>query len=175
MAKSRVKIEAVPELSEEQLEQSVKRYTEVVNESLKLEAEMNQRIDEVKASYEARINELANESKSLTKVIHAWAEKFKTRFEKKRSIEFLYGKIGFRMGSPKLSKDKGLTWDAAARIMKVMKGGNAFIRTKEELDKELLLAKREEPEVIMLMADVGLFVSQDETFFIEPKQEEVSL
>lgn len=170
MAK-KVKVEAVPELNEEQLNENVKRYTLLDNEEMSLQAEMNQKIDEVKAMYKDRINELAAEKKEVVKVVHAWAEKNKSQFEKKRSRELLFGRIGFRLGTYKLGKDKGLTWEAVTRIAKVMRAGKPYIRIKEELDKEMLLANRQKPEVITLMKEVGVFVQQDETFFIEPKQE----
>ena len=48
----------------------------------------------------------------------------------------------------------------------------AYVRIEEEPAKDMLLADREKEDVAELFPKVGIFVDQDETFFVERKSEE---
>ncbi|MBQ9073793.1 MAG: host-nuclease inhibitor Gam family protein [Muribaculaceae bacterium] len=47
-----------------------------------------------------------------------------------------------------------------------------FIRTTEEIAKDKLLADREADGMAEKMEKCGIYVAQDETFYVEPKKEE---
>ena len=79
--------------------------------------------------------------------------------------------FGFRTGTPKVEKKRGITWDAALALIKNLE--LPFIRTKEEVDREKIIMRREDPEVTGSLAKIGINVVQTETFFIEPKEEEL--
>jgi phage host-nuclease inhibitor protein Gam len=98
------------------------------------------------------------------------SEKKNEFFSKKKSMEMVHGVIGFRIGTPKLKTMKGFTWGAVTNLLKEFLP--AYVRTSEEPAKDKLLADREVEEVIALFPKVGIFVDQDETFFVEPKKEE---
>jgi len=51
----------------------------------------------------------------------------------------------------------------------------AYVRAKEEPNKELLLDDREKTEVKLMLPDIGLEVDQDETFFIDLKKEDAAI
>lgn len=110
---------------------------------------------------------------------------------KKKSIETLFGKIGFQTGQPALKTIKGFTWESAKNLVKEFLPN--YIRTKEEVNKESLLADREtnitddlcseemktlpeeeRPVLSSLFARCGIKIEQDENFYIELKKEEVT-
>jgi phage host-nuclease inhibitor protein Gam len=104
--------------------------------------------------------------------LQSWAETHPEEFAKgKKSLEFACGTLGFRTGNPKLSLiSRAWNWD---KVLEKMSDGTSqllgFIRLKEEVDKESLLASYEpKPEVEALFREHGIKVVQDESFFVEP-------
>ena len=91
-------------------------------------------------------------------------------FAKKKSLEMVHGTIGFRTGTPKLKTLKGFTWASAKNL--VCEFLPAFIRTTEEIAKDKLLADRDVEGMTEKMAQCGIMVAQDETFYVEPKKED---
>ena len=49
-----------------------------------------------------------------------------------------------------------------------------FIRKTEEIAKDKMLADRECDGMIEKLSKCGITVAQDETFFVEPKKEDVA-
>ncbi|TAN18803.1 MAG: hypothetical protein EPN37_04385, partial [Chitinophagaceae bacterium] len=94
-------------------------------------------------------------------------------FGNRKSIEFAHGILGFRTGTPKLKPRKGFTWNSITNLLKEFLPD--YVRTEEAPAKDRLLADRDVPEVSGLFTRVGIYVDQDETFYVEPKKEEVSL
>ena len=92
--------------------------------------------------------------------------------------------IEFRTGQPKFKTARGTTWADALELVKDRLPN--YIRTKEEVDKDRLLADRnlpcrrdDEPEeaarpLLHEMALCGILVVQEESFFVEPKREEAA-
>lgn len=105
-------------------------------------------------------------------------------FAKRKSLEMTHGVIGFRTGQPKCKTARGTTWADALELVKDRLPN--YIRTKEEVDKDRLLADRnlpcrrdDEPEeaarpLLHEMALCGILVVQEESFFVEPKREEAA-
>jgi len=93
-------------------------------------------------------------------------------FSKKKSMELSHGILGFRTGTPKLKTLKGFTWGAVLNVCKSLLP--EYIRTTEELAKDKLLADRDNEEIAPKLKDIGVYVDQDETFFVEPKKEAVT-
>jgi phage host-nuclease inhibitor protein Gam len=87
-------------------------------------------------------------------------------------MEMVHGVIGFRTGTPKLKTLKGFTWGAVTNLLKEFLP--SYVRVSEEPAKDRLLADREVPETASLFPKVGIFVDQDETFYVEPKKEEAA-
>ena len=103
-------------------------------------------------------------------------------FTKKKSLEMTHGTIGFRTGTPKLKTLKGFTWASALQLVKEFLPG--YVRQTEEIAKDKLLADRDSDVMVTgdplgpgkpmreQMAKCGIAVTQDETFYVEPKKEE---
>lgn len=169
----RMKKQALPEVTELDLEYKLAEYAKLSNEIETLEAEMNAKMTALRDKYLDKIEASRTQVKGIFEELYFWAEKQKERFGKKRSMDLQHGKIGFRMGTPKLKTSKGYTWAAVTTLLKELSGA-LYVRIKEETDKETLIAKHKEPEVIELMSRCGIQVVQEESFYIDLKKEELS-
>ena len=137
----------------------------------KLVAQMNVEVTRIREKYDGTLTELMQEKEKQQEIIQAYCtENKETMFSDKRSVETAYGKVGFRLGTPKLKTLPKFTWDRVLDKLELLMPD--FIRTKKEVDKEALLANRSEAKVANHLSEVGVYVDQDETFFIELKKEE---
>lgn len=160
----------IQEVTLESCEESFARYNQCTSELQILEGKMNKELTAVKEKYESRITKLQEEKGECFEVMQVYAEdNHEQLFSKKKSIEFTFGTIGFRTGTPRLQTRKGFKW---AGVFELVKENFAkYIRIKEEVNKELILADRN----ITDLKAMGLEVIQDETFYVEPNLEVVSV
>jgi len=128
----------------------------------------NKEIFLIEQKYQDEIEQLQEQQKTAFEALQIYAESHRDEFKGKKSIEFLYGVLGFRTGTPKLKTRKGYTWDSVTNLLKVFLPD--YVRKIEEPAKDRLLSDRNTPEVKQLFDRVGIFVDQDETFFVDPKK-----
>lgn len=139
----------------------------------------------IREKNQAQLAQLAEEREKAFATLQAFAvENQAELFTKKKSLDMAHGTIGFRTGTPKLKTLKGFTWASALTLVKKYIPG--YVRTSEEIAKDKLLADRELEAVEFMeseitkkripmcdaMAECGIVVAQDETFYVEPKQED---
>lgn len=137
----------------------------------KIIAGIDVQITQIREKYADEMNKLNEKKDAAFDVMQAWAlENKDDLFLKKKSIESVHGTLGFRTGTPKLKTLKGFTWGAVTSLLKEFLPG--YVRVSEEPAKDKLLADRELDDVATLFPRVGISVTQDETFFVEPKKEE---
>ena len=148
----------------------------------KINAEIELQCAKIREKWQDRLTALTVERGEAFDVLQSFGiEHQHDLFSKRKSIEMVHGLIGFRTGTPKLKTLKNFTWASALELAKRVLP--AYVRTKDELAKDRLLADRDVEEVrveigegeIVPMAEAmrgcGLVVVQDETFFVEPKSE----
>jgi phage host-nuclease inhibitor protein Gam len=136
-------------------------------------AKMDVQITKIREKYANDLNEFQEQKDEAFEKLQAYAENNREEFGKKKSLDFQHGVLGFRTGTPKLKTLKGFTWASVLGLLKVHLPG--YVRTIEEPAKDRLLSDREEPDTNKKFKDVGIFVDQDETFFVEPKKEEIAV
>lgn len=166
MSKNRIKISLPMITTRDEAEAVMNDLANMANNRRKLAVRLDAQILAAQDAAAPGLAACDADLQAKSDALRAWAEMHPEEFPKgRKSIEFLSGTLGFRTGTPKLSLlSRSFTWDKVLELMK--RGGwTGFIRTKEEPDKESLLAQR---EVYDLRA-VGLKVTQDESFFVEPK------
>jgi phage host-nuclease inhibitor protein Gam len=166
--KSRIKI---PEksISREEVESLVNEIAQSVNNQRKLSAEMDHQILAIREAYGPDIDQCAMEIKTKSLLVQSWAEANPDEFAKRKTVEFPAGKVGFRTGTPKLKTLSGWTFPRALEKLKSLAWGMAFVRVKEELDKEGLIAASNQGTIAASeLREAGVKVDQDESFFIEP-------
>jgi phage host-nuclease inhibitor protein Gam len=150
-------------------------------EELTLALELKQ--IEVAKAYTAihgeEMERLALDVAANEKRLYDWAaaneEKY---FADRRSLETRFGTLKFFKGQPKAECKSKMNWDKVIAAIKACKLADRFLRTKEEPDKEALIAARD--KVLrssageFTVADLGVKIVQEETFTIEVKREPVA-
>lgn len=170
-AKKRSKASVEPELTWQQVEEKLGEYTKVSDLLVTTETALEARLNELREEYQGKITELKKKQSSLLKTVQKWAERNKkTLFTTKKSRQSLFGKIGFRTGTHKLKTVSGVKWENV--LEKVKEFAPGYLRTKESVAKDKLLADRENEGIVSVYESLGVKVVQDETFFIELKTEE---
>lgn len=150
----------------------LKAYSDAVYKETELQGKIEQEIAKVRERYKEPLLQLQLQKEESFIKVQLFAEKHKEEmFSKKKSVDWAHGIIGFRLGTYKVKARAGFTLKSALTLMKNFE--LPFIRVKEEIDKEKIIALREDEEQMNLIETVGLYVDQDETFYIEPKRETV--
>jgi phage host-nuclease inhibitor protein Gam len=139
-----------------------------LNEKLLLSG-MDAELQSVRDNYESRLGTLTQLLAEKTDAARAWAKANSAEFGQRRSIEFAHGKIGFRTGPPKLKTVLKRKWDDVLDSLRARRWGAAYIRVKEEINKEQIIA---DVGAQILSATnlrkVGAHVVQEELFYVEP-------
>lgn len=152
---------AVPTTIEE-VEQLIYQLGELQRESKRLETEMNDEIAEIKAKYE-EINRFNNEKISeITDIVYLYAERNRESLLKgnSKTVYFTSGEISWRFSPPSV-KIKSV--DLVLSNLKAA-GLTRFIRVKEEIAKDMILA---DPEAIKGIKGISIKDSV-EFFYIKP-------
>lgn len=159
-------------VTREQAEDSFARYADADARQQKITAQMDVQITRIREKYADDLTKLEEIKDQAFDEIHAYAENNRDQFGQKKSLELTHGVIGFRTGTPKLKTLKGFTWNSVTNLLKEFLP--SYIRIEESPAKDRLLADRDNPDTFQQFNKCGIYVDQDETFYVEPKKEEVS-
>ncbi|MFN4248944.1 MAG: host-nuclease inhibitor Gam family protein [Flavipsychrobacter sp.] len=154
-------------------ERALAEYASTTSSIAKINAAIEVRVNKIREEKQQELNMLvAQQNEAFDNVQRYVEENEESMFkDKKKSIETIFGVLGFRTGQPSLKTiAKGLTWEMVVENLKSMKLKN-FIRTKEEVDKEGLLNARNDKKVADKFQQIGVKVVQAETFYIDLKEE----
>jgi phage host-nuclease inhibitor protein Gam len=127
-----------------------------------IEAQMNKELAAIREKYETRARPLAEEITSLSSGVQSWCEAHRdelTQNGKSKTYAFASGEVKWRTRPPSVSLTKV---DAVIEALKSL-GLLRFLRTKEEVNKEAILA---EPDAVKGVR--GIKITQGEDFVIEP-------
>jgi len=169
---ARVKKKVFVEVKLDNAQSASELYAVTSNKLQKIEAKMNEEINKIKSKYQDTINDLTESLYEPMEMLQVFANEQKLTWGKKKSFELLHCIIGFRTGTPKVVKDKKFTWDGVTEM--VSKLFPNLVRSKIELDKDTIIAMRDEDGFKQLKEKCYLDVVQDETFFVQPKVEELA-
>lgn len=159
-------------VSKEVAEEAFATYAKAQAEHAKITAEIELKCAQIREKHQEKLSQLQTTMDGSFDTLQAFATENQAElFSKKKSLEMVHGTIGFRTGTPKLKTLKGFTWASALQLVKEFLPGH--IRATEEIAKDKLLADRDDETVSANLARCGISVVQDETFFVEPKKEEV--
>ncbi len=115
----------------------------------------------------------------LAAALRAWAESHPDEFPNgRKSIQFTQGSLGFRTGTPKLALLNRLwNWDRVHKALISFGLAKDYLRTKEEVDKEAIIAATaanpDKAGAALACAAFGTKVVQEESFFVDPDITEV--
>lgn len=165
----RAKKTVIQNLTSEQFEENLSIYATADAREAKIHATMDEQFTKIREKFADELSELKEQKEQAFDVVQTYCtENKEVLFSKKKSLDSTHGTVGFRTGTPKITTLKGFTWSAVETLLKKLRP--EYIRTKEEPNKELLLADRD--KLKDELPDLGLKVAQEESFFIELKKEE---
>lgn len=145
-----------------------------------LMSEKEAALKEVDDIHSPEIKSLNEQLAARTEQIKAWAEANAEAFGKLRSIETIHGTLGWRMGQWQCDKLAGWIWQAGKKtkagakvVLDALKArfGKAYIRIKEEVDADGLIADRAKLTAQDL-SQCGVRIFQEESFYVDPKVED---
>ncbi|EFR54625.1 host-nuclease inhibitor Gam family protein [Bacteroides fragilis] len=170
MAKREKKV-IITGVTREAADEAFAAYAKANAQSAKITADIELQCAKIREKYASKLAELEGEKEKAFDTLQAYATENQAElFTKKKSLEMAHGVIGFRTGTPKLKTLKGFTWASALQLVKEFLPG--YVRQTEEIAKDKLLADRDMEDMAGQMAKCGISVSQDETFYVEPKKED---
>ena len=138
----------------------------------KINATMDLEISKIRDKYKDKIANHTLERDEAESKLNIFCTQNKTEFfSNKKTLQLSHGDLGFRTGTPALKPMKGFT---LASILKLAKEFlPEYVRTKEELDKEALIAARNIEGMNEKYEHIGAQIVQEEKWFIELKKEAV--
>ena len=171
MAKREKKI-IISGVTRETADEALATYAMVDAQMAKIVADIELQCVKIREKYADKLAEFEEQKATTFDTLQAYASENKgDLFTKKKSLDMVHGTIGFRTGTPKLKTLKGFTWASALQLVREFLP--SYIRTTEEITKDKLLADRDVEGMQDNMNRCGIQVIQDETFFVEPKKEEI--
>jgi phage host-nuclease inhibitor protein Gam len=172
-------------ITAEQANDAFANYAKADAQINKINADIELQCAKIREKRADELTRLSDEREKAFDTLQAYAvENQAELFTKKKSLEMTHGTIGFRTGTPKLKTLKGFTWASALQLVKEFLPG--YVRQTEEIAKDKLLADRDSDVMVAgdplgpgkpmreQMAKCGIAVTQDETFYVEPKKEEAN-
>jgi phage host-nuclease inhibitor protein Gam len=166
----RKKAAAFKNLTIDEASTTMAEYARVSARVAEINAKMDQKIIKVRQEHETELTTLGEIMEQSFGQLQYYAENNPNLFADKKSYELAHGKFGFRTGTPKLKTVKGFTWASITELLKIYLP--AFIRTVDEPAKDKLLAERENENITKFFNKVGVYVDQDESFYVEIKKED---
>jgi phage host-nuclease inhibitor protein Gam len=167
--KTKIKSEArIIAQSQADVEAAIAQIGEATRTLIRIEADMGDEVASIKERWEQKAEPIRTRVAALKDAVQGWCEANRavlTRDGKVKFYNFTSGQVQWRMTPPAVVI-RGI--DAVLELCR--KSGFAkFIRQKEELNREAMLAAQEEAARIP-----GVTFSQREEFIIEPFEIELS-
>lgn len=135
---------------------------------IKTVAAMDAEILALKEKYGPQLAVYDADLTARTEALQVWASAHPEEFPKGlKSITFVGGRIGFRTATPSLVPlNRKWTWEKITRqVCSILPN---FIRNAPEVDREAILAQRDEEAIKAVLPTCGLKVHQGESFYVEP-------
>jgi len=144
--------------------EAIREIGKAQRELARIEAEMNERLDAIRKTCEARAAPHRETIGRKSEGVRVWCEAHRdelTEGGKVKTAEMGSGTVKWRLRPPSV-RVRGLE-DVIAALKRL--GLQRFLRVKTELDKEAILAH---PEQVSRVA--GIAIAQAEDFVIEPNE-----
>jgi phage host-nuclease inhibitor protein Gam len=166
----RIKLNGPALRSRTELEVTLQEIRDLTIARNKVALDRETAIAEIDARVGPFLQDMTTQLTQKTEVVRAWAEANPSEFNGLKSLDTTHAVIGWRTGQPTLKTLAGWTWDRVLKKLSMF--APAAVRVKEEVNKQQLIAARETLGD-ELLRDLGVRVVQDESFFVEPKLEEI--
>ncbi len=139
-----------------------------MNDQRIVTANMDASITSIREEHEAELTSLQTTIDEKTTTLQAWADGNPAEFNGAKSMDMVHAIIGYRTGQHQIKTASGWSWDRVLEKIRTIPAMLSYIRTKEEINKQALIADRDTlgPEALR---QFGCRIVQDESFFVEPK------
>lgn len=149
---------------------AIRELGDLNRDKLRLEAEMNDRLAEIKEEYGAKVEPINDQIVAKHEGLKTYAEANRARLTNNGKVKFhrfTTGEISWRTRPAKVTiRGK----DAVIAAIKGARLGKKFLRTKEEINKEAMLEDRKTAAAI-----TGVSIGSDgEDFIVEPSETELA-
>ena len=159
-------------INPEELPEQVRKFAKATSHIKAIEAEIELAKQDIVRKYENRLQTLNDQREEAVEALQTYCEHHREDlFKNRKSMELAHGTIGFRMGTPRVEKSKKVTWEGVLESLKAI--DPQFVRVEEKPNKELIIASRNTAEISARLEAAGVTVVQEETFFVEAKDEEL--
>lgn len=143
----------------------------------RLETMRDEQLQLIRAQHQPAIDARRARIDSLTLLAEKYAGDHRTELlpdEAKpggrKSAETALATFGYRLGNQVLTTARKVTW-AKVLAELVRRRFSGWIRVKREPAKEAMLAAaKRSKKAVAILAELGVTVAQEETFFVEPKE-----
>lgn len=166
---AREKKKVYKNVTRELAQQAMNSFAKAANKVSAIEAKMNKELQDVREKYNDDLVVLNDAKDEQVEILETYAYEQKETWGKRKSAELLHGTIGFRTGTPKVKFDKGFNSKSVTAILE--ESFPEYVRKVVEMDKEKLIANREDESFAAICKKAHIVVVQDETFFVESKAE----
>lgn len=156
-------------IKREDAEQAFADYAGADAKIQKIQAEIDIKVTAIREKYQDEIAKHSETKDLCFDKLQAFSDQNPDLFVKKKSLEMAHGVLGFRTGTPKLKTIKGFTWASCLTMIKEFLPHH--VRVEESINKESLIAERDNMEVTSHFGKCGIVVDREETFYVEPKKE----
>lgn len=159
----------------EDVDQVLLKIASCEQELQQAEAKMNEQIQLIRDGYERNTAITRAMKSQLEDELERYCIAHKDEFQKTRSREMVHGVVGFRSAPPKVALlNRKYKWETVLELLKKFRWAADFVRTKDEVSKESILASYAAKDIDdQKLAAVGLKIDQDEKFFADIKWEEI--
>ncbi|KAA6207914.1 host-nuclease inhibitor Gam family protein [Avibacterium paragallinarum] len=168
MSKTRLKSDTIRYQTREEVEIAIKDIGDLQRELQRLATHQNDELAAITEKYAPKITALQEQMKPLQKAIEVWCEANRaelTQNGKTKTGSFNTGEVQWRQRPPSVSIRKADEVLARLRAL----GLTQFIRTKEEPNKEAMLA---EPNIASTVTGITIKTAVED-FVIKPFEQEV--
>lgn len=168
MSKTRLKSDTIRYQTREEVEIAIKDIGDLQRELQRLATHQNDELAAITEKYAPKITALQEQMKPLQKAIEVWCEANRaelTQNGKTKTGSFNTGEVQWRQRPPSVSIRKADEVLARLRAL----GLTQFIRTKEEPNKEAMLAK---PNIASTVTGITIKTAVED-FVIKPFEQEV--
>ncbi len=141
----------------------------------KCEAKIDSEVADIRAKYASKVAAHGEKVKEAISQLEAYCMAHKEDFKKTRSMDLIHGKVGFRVGAPKVKLKRGIAKKAVGIVKSL--GLTQLVRTdvKETLNRQEIIDNRFDMSIMKPLEEKGIQVVQEETFFCEPKIENLAI
>jgi phage host-nuclease inhibitor protein Gam len=165
---------AVPQTREE-VQQWISTLGQTQRDRAKLTGDMNNLIAPITEQFAPIIDAKVQEEQRLLEGIATWCEANKSDLTKEaKTVNLVTGEVQWRMNPPSVAFKRGIKVEEIIAHIKQLKLAKLFVRVKEEVNKDAILAADDKTKKKLTAAGTIKIVTDTEMFSVTPFEQEAT-